>query len=93
MGGSQSDSEFESSDYYTGDLSAILMKNLPFWAELLRVPDISIALMNEWEEKIKQIANATKNENIVHLSGVPSWSILLLEQVLSLSNQKYIDEV
>ncbi len=93
MGGSQSDSEFESSDYYTGDLSAILMKNLPFWAELLRVPDISIALMNEWEEKIKKIANATKNENIVHLSGVPSWSILLLEQVLSLSNQKYIDEV
>jgi hypothetical protein len=93
MGGSQSINEIEGSDYYAGDLSAILMKNLPFWAELLRTPEISIALMDEWEEKILQIASATKNDNIVHLSGVPSWSILLLEQVLSISKKQYINEV
>lgn len=93
MGGSHEISEVNNQEYYTGDLSAILMNNLPFWAEFIRTPDLSIALMKEWEEKIQKIAEQTSKQNVVNISGVPSWSLLLLENVLKISNKKYINEV
>jgi hypothetical protein len=73
-----------------GDLSAIIMDNLPLWAEFFRSPDLSIALMSEWEEKMDMIANAVMNENITVLSGVPSWMLVLLRHTLKLSDKKKI---
>jgi hypothetical protein len=93
VGGSHSIHEVNSEEYYTGDLSAILMTNLPFWAEFIRTPDLSIALMDEWEEKIDIIARKTLNQNVASIQGVPSWSLLLLEHVLKVSGKKYIDEI
>jgi hypothetical protein len=72
LGGSKRQDDLNP-DNSCGDLSAIIMDNLPFWAELARTPEISIALMNEWESKLKAIVNYTKNENVVALAGVPSW--------------------
>jgi len=93
VGGSHSIHEINSEEYYTGDLSAILMKNLPFWAEIIRTPDISIALMDEWEEKIDLIVETTLTQNVASISGVPSWSLLLLDRVLQASGKKTIHEV
>jgi hypothetical protein len=93
VGGSHSIHEVNNEEYYTGDLSAILMTNLPFWAEFIRTPELSIALMDEWEEKIDMIARTTSNQNVASISGVPSWSLLLLEHVLRVTGKKYIDEV
>ena len=93
VGGSHSIHEVNSEEYYTGDLSAILMQNLPFWAELIRTPDLSIALMSEWEEKIEKIVNTTIDKNVTSLSGVPSWSLLLLDRVLEATGKKYVEEV
>jgi len=93
VGGSHAIHEVNNEEYFTGDLSAILMKNLPFWAEFIRTPDLSIALMDEWEEKIERIVQITIHKNVVSISGVPSWSLLLLEHVLKVSQKKYIDEV
>jgi hypothetical protein len=93
VGGSHSIHEINSEEYYTGDLSAILMKNLPFWAEFIRTPDMSIALMDEWEEKIDLIVETTLSQNVVSISGVPSWSLLLLDRVLQASGKKTIHEV
>ncbi len=93
VGGSHSIHEVNSEEYYTGDLSAILMTNLPFWAEFIRTPDLSIALMDEWEEKIDIIAQTTSNQNVASIQGVPSWSLLLLEKILAVSGKNYIDEV
>jgi len=93
VGGSHSIHEVNSEEYYTGDLSAILMTNLPFWAEFIRTPDLSIALMDEWEEKIDIIAKTTITQNVASIQGVPSWSLLLMEHVLRVSGKKYIDEV
>jgi hypothetical protein len=93
VGGSHTIHEVNNEEYFTGDLSAILMQNLPFWAEFIRTPDLSIALMDEWEEKIKRIVETTIQQNVASISGVPSWSLLLLEHVLEVSGKKYIDEV
>lgn len=93
VGGSHSIHEVNNEEYFTGDLSAILMQNLPFWAEFIRTPDLSIALMDEWEEKIKRIVETTIQKNIASISGVPSWSLLLMENVLKASGKTHIDEV
>ncbi|MFN3557196.1 MAG: GH3 auxin-responsive promoter family protein [Bacteroidales bacterium] len=92
MGGSHSVSEFNNSSYF-GDISAIMLQNLPFWAELMRTPDISIALMGDWEKKLDTIANATITENVTNLSGVPSWNLMLLKKVLDITGRKNILEV
>lgn len=76
-----------------GDLSAIVINNLPIWAEFFRAPDISIALMEKWDEKLDAIAKATVNENMVSLAGVPSWMLLIMKRVLEESGKESISEV
>jgi len=76
-----------------GDLSAIVINNLPVWAEFFRAPELSIALMDKWDEKLEKIAQATINENVVSLAGVPSWMLLIMKRVLEESGKRSISEV
>jgi len=78
---------------FIGDLSAIIVDTLPWWAEIKRTPSKSIALMSNWEEKIEQIALKTINEDIRVLIGVPSWTMVLLNKVLEISGKKNLKEV
>lgn len=94
IGGSQQINKFDSkSNSYFGDVSAVIMSNLPFWAELARTPKLEIALMSEWEEKIEKMAKATIEENVTNISGVPTWTILLLQKILSITGKNHIHEV
>ena len=92
MGGS---SEINKSNpaSYSGDLSSIIIDNLPIWAEIHRTPSKKIALMSEWEEKLDKIAEKTAEQNITTLAGVPSWTLVLLKKVLELKGAKTINEV
>jgi phenylacetate-coenzyme A ligase PaaK-like adenylate-forming protein len=76
-----------------GDLSAVLMQNSPFWGQWLRTPELSIALMDEWEDKIEQLAQITANENVTSLAGVPTWTLLLLKRILEIKKAATIKEV
>ncbi|QES87657.1 GH3 auxin-responsive promoter family protein [Rhizosphaericola mali] len=92
IGGSHQISQLSEEIYY-GDLSAVLMQNTPFWGEWIRTPELSIALMDEWESKIEAIAHATISENVTSISGVPSWTSILLKRILELTGKKNIGEV
>lgn len=92
VGGSSQINEFNQTSYY-GDLSAIIMKNFPFWVEHRRVPALEVALMAEWESKIDKMAQMTINEDVSNISGVPSWTLILLNKILSLTNKSSIHEV
>jgi len=92
IGGSQQINKYDNEIFY-GDLSAVLMSNLPLWVQLLRVPDMSIALLTEWEEKIEKMALSTINENVTNISGVPSWTLVLINRILEITGKKYINEV
>jgi hypothetical protein len=81
------------SDSYCGDVSAIIMKNLPFWAQFIRTPDIKIALMDKWEEKLDMMAHHTMNENVTSIHGVPTWTIFLIRRILEVSGKQNILEV
>ncbi|NTV82820.1 MAG: GH3 auxin-responsive promoter family protein [Bacteroidales bacterium] len=93
IGGSHKISEINNASYIDGDLSAIIIENLPFWAEFIRVPRKSTALMDNWEEKIEMMAIETIPHNLTSLSGVPSWMLLLLRRVLEKTGKDNIMEV
>jgi hypothetical protein len=76
-----------------GDLSAVLLQNSPFWGHWIRTPDLSIALMDEWENKIEKLAAATIKENVTSVSGVPTWTLVLLKRILAITNKQTIAEV
>lgn len=82
-----------SADSYFGDLSAIIVKNLPWWAEIRRTPSRDIALMSEWQEKIEQMARSTMHQDVYILAGVPSWTMVLANRVLELSGKSNLKEV
>ena len=84
---------YENNNYYFGDLSAILIDNLPLWAELLSAPSNEISLMDKWDEKIKAIINSTLTENITSLAGVPSWMLILLNKILEDRNERTIKDI
>ncbi|MCW8897199.1 MAG: GH3 auxin-responsive promoter family protein [Flavobacteriales bacterium] len=84
VGGSSKLNKFNGDSYF-GDLSAIIMKNFPFWVEIRRVPELAIALMEEWEEKIEKMAISTSKEDVSNISGVPSWTLILLKKILELN--------
>ncbi|MFP4090229.1 MAG: GH3 auxin-responsive promoter family protein [Cyclobacteriaceae bacterium] len=94
IGGSQQINQLDkNSDSYSGDVSAVIMKNLPFWAQLSRTPKLEIALMENWEEKIEKIARSTMDENITSMAGVPTWTVFLLQRIMEIKNAKNILEV
>jgi hypothetical protein len=81
--------DLRSNSYY-GDVSAVIMQNLPLWAKFVRTPSQEVSLMENWEEKIEKIAQITSLENVTNLSGVPTWTILLIQRIKEL---KKIDSI
>ncbi|MGP1515059.1 MAG: GH3 auxin-responsive promoter family protein [Bacteroidales bacterium] len=69
------------SDMFLGDVSAILIDNLPLWAEFYRVPKKEIALLPDWEEKLNKMIKSVSKENVTSLSGVPSWMLVLIKNL------------
>ena len=92
LGGSHKINPLNSQAQY-GDLSAVLLQNSPFWGNWLRTPDINIALMDEWEEKLEKMALQTMNENVTSISGVPTWTLVLCKRILEITGKKNIAEV
>lgn len=94
IGGSQQVNQFDSeSESFYGDVSAVIMSNLPYWTRFVRTPTLEIALMDEWEAKIERMAQYTVNENVTSISGVPTWTIVLLQRLLEITGKKNIKEV
>ena len=84
---------YENNDNYFGDLSAILIDNLPIWAELISTPNNEISLMDKWDEKIDAIIKGTLLEDVRSLAGVPSWMLTLMNKLLKTTGNKYIDDI
>ncbi len=92
VGGTATQNNFRP-DSYMGDLSSIILKNLPWWVEIKRTPSREIALMSEWEEKIERLAETTMHDDVSSISGVPSWTLVLLNRILEKSGKKDIRDV
>lgn len=92
IGGSYKANERFPNSYY-GDVSAVIMANLPRWAGYATTPHPKISLLGEWEEKLERMSHATITENVTNISGVPTWTIVLLEKILAKTGKKNMLEV
>lgn len=92
IGGSHNIHQVNEETHY-GDLSAVLLQNTPFWSQWIRTPELSIALMDEWEGKIEKLAESTINENVTSISGVPTWTMVLIKRILEVTGKNSLAEV
>ena len=91
LGGSQE--LHQNQQNYFGDLSSIIIDNMPLWAEINSTPSMRVSLMSDWDSKIKAILNECLSENVTSLVGVPSWMLVLLNQGLVKMNKSDIFEI
>ena len=87
IGGSHEISKFNKYARY-GDLSAVLIENMPPFYEFFRAPSKKIALMAEWEQKIQAMAQETIKENITGIAGVPTWTLVLINKLFEIAQNK-----
>lgn len=76
-----------------GDVSAVMLKNLPFYAEYYICPDIKTALLSDWEEKLETLASSMIGQNITNIGGVPTWTLILFKRILELSGKASLIDV
>lgn len=94
IGGSHQVNELDpKANSYYGDVSAVIMQNLPIWAQFARTPSLDVALMDNWEDKLLKLAESTSVENVTNISGVPTWTIPLIHKILEITGKKNIMEV
>jgi hypothetical protein len=92
LGGSHQVNNFSNSSFY-GDLSAVLIENAPFYTDLIRTPPARIALIEDFEEKMRMITRTTVGTNVTSISGVPSWYLVLIRHILRETGKTNLHEV
>ncbi len=91
LGGSRQ--VYEDNSTFFGDLSAILIENMPMWAEFSSTPSNKVSLMSEWESKLAAIVKETVNENVTSFAGVPSWMLVLMNRILEETGRENLLEI
>ncbi len=76
-----------------GDISAVMLQNMPALGGYVRTPSLSIALIADWEEKLEKIMRYTLHQNVTHIAGVPTWTVVLIKQILERTGKNYLSEV
>ncbi len=84
---------YEDNGTFFGDLSAILIDNMPLWAEYSSTPSNKVSLMSEWESKLEAIIEESIQENVTSLAGVPSWMLVLLNNVIEKTGKNHLFEI
>jgi len=92
MGGSHAVNQLNEKSFY-GDVSAVMMENMPFLGRYLNTPDKSISLLGEWEEKLDRMAKATIQQDVRMIAGVPSWTLVLFKKIAALTGESNMHKV
>ncbi|GIV33980.1 MAG: hypothetical protein KatS3mg031_1515 [Chitinophagales bacterium] len=76
-----------------GDISAVMMQNMPHVAHWMKTPDLSVALLDDWEQKLHRMTQITSQQYVTQMAGVPTWTLVLLRNILQLTGKQNIKEV
>jgi hypothetical protein len=83
MLGGSTDLVEQSPGIFSGDLSGIAVKTLPWWARARYFPDQRTALLKDWEEKISILTEQSLVSDIRMISGVPSWMLIFFDKLFA----------
>jgi len=76
-----------------GDVSAVMMQNMPFWSKFIQTPELKIALHDEWEEKLELMAKSTLSQNVTNMAGVPTWTLVLIRRLFEMTGKSDLSEL
>lgn len=76
-----------------GDLSASLIDRINPLVNLFRIPGKHTALLADWREKLPKLVEASKNADVRSISGVPSWFLTVLKEVIASRGAQTIHDV
>jgi len=79
--------------YYSGDLSGITAKKVPFWFTPFYKPGKKIAKTREWDKKLSLIVEEAKSWDIGFVVGVPAWIQLSMEKIVERYGLQNIHEL
>ncbi len=92
MGGSHQINKLNQFSQF-GDVSAVMMQNMPMLTRYAMTPSLKIALMDEWESKISSMASHTINKNVTSIAGVPTWTIVLIRRLFELTGKNNLIDI
>lgn len=92
IGGSHQINQLNTNSYY-GDLSAVMLQNMSIVAQQFRAPELSVALMDEWEAKLEAIAQSVLHEDITFIAGVPTWTLLLIKRLFEITGKDNLKDI
>lgn len=92
IGGSHQINQLNADSYF-GDLSAVMLQNMPMMGNVMRAPELEVALMDEWEAKIEAIIYSVFNDNITYIAGVPTWVLVLIKRMLEISGESDLHKI
>lgn len=92
MGGSHQINVMNKYSRY-GDVSAVMMQNMPFFPRLVMTPSRKIALMDEWESKIDAMAKYTLHQHVTAIAGVPTWTIVLIRRLFEMTGKQNLKDI
>jgi len=92
IGGSHQINQLNAESYF-GDLSAVMLQNMPLMGQVMRAPELSVALMDDWEAKIEAIIYSVFHENITYIAGVPTWTMVLVKRILEISGEHDLHKI
>lgn len=72
-----------------GDISAVILENMPTFYQLMRTPSKEVVLMADWDKKIEVMAEEVMTKDITAIGGVPTWTLVLIERILEKVQGKY----
>ena len=93
LGGSYANELHLRKDVVVGDLSANLINNINPLANLVRIPDKQTALMEDWSKKLPALVEASRRQNVTNISGVPSWFLSVIKEVMRREGVESIHDV
>jgi hypothetical protein len=76
-----------------GDLSASLIDRINPLVNLFRIPSKRVALLQDWTEKLPRLVEASLKADVRTLSGVPSWFMTVLKEVIARAGAENIHQV
>lgn len=80
-------------NHYEGDLSGILKKYTSFIVAPLAKPEKKIAKETDWGKKLQLMVDKAPEWNIGIIAGVPSWCILLMENIIEKHQLNHIHDI
>lgn len=80
-------------DHEEGEISGISASNIPFWFRNFYKPGVEIAEIDDWDDRVHEIAKNAKNWDIGAITGIPSWTELMIKKIIEHHNVKNIHEI